>query len=127
MKATPFLMFQGEAKSALALYERVFPGYRTLEYQEFSGGDQHGQVMMARVSIGGQEIMINDSLPVHDFSFTPSSSIYIECDDAAQLRALADGLAAGGQVLMPLDNYGFSTIFAWVSDSFGVSWQLNLQ
>jgi predicted 3-demethylubiquinone-9 3-methyltransferase (glyoxalase superfamily) len=28
---------------------------------------------------------------------------------------------------MPLDNYGFSTLFAWVTDLYGVTWQLNYQ
>ena len=28
--------------------------------------------------------------------------------------------------MMPLDNYGFSRGFGWLSDRFGVSWQLNL-
>ena len=32
----------------------------------------------------------------------------------------------GGQILMPLDNYGFSQRFGWLNDRFGVSWQLNL-
>jgi uncharacterized glyoxalase superfamily protein PhnB len=35
-------------------------------------------------------------------------------------------LAAGGEVLMPLGDYGFSTRFGRVKDRFGVSWQLNL-
>jgi len=27
---------------------------------------------------------------------------------------------------MPLDNHGFKRKFVWISDRFGVSWQLNL-
>ena len=126
MKATPFLMFQGEAKAALALYREVFPDYEELLLQEHPEGPQAGQVAMARIRVGGLEIMLYDSPPVHAFTFTPATSTFIECDDEAQLRALAARLAEGGGVMMPVDNYGFSTLFAWVADRFGVSWQLNL-
>ena len=40
--------------------------------------------------------------------------------------ATIDDVTRYGAVMMPLDNYGFSKQFAWVSDRYGVSWQLNL-
>jgi predicted 3-demethylubiquinone-9 3-methyltransferase (glyoxalase superfamily) len=126
MKATPFLMFQGEAKEALALYRKAFPDYEELLLQEHAEGAQAGQIAMARIRLGGLEIMLYDSPPVHSFTFTPSTSTFIECDDEAQLRALAETLGEGGNVMMGIDNYGFSTLFTWLADRFGVSWQLNL-
>lgn len=127
MRATPFLMFQGQAKDALALYRQTFPDYEELLLQEHPEGAQAGQIAMARIRVAGLEIMLNDSPPVHAFTFTPSTSTFIECDDEAQLRALADTLGEGGAVMMPVDNYGFSRLFAWVADRFGVNWQLNLR
>ena len=126
MKATPFLMFQGQAQGALALYRETFPDFEQIALQEHPAGDMAGQVAMARIRIGGQEIMLNDSPPVHAFTFTPSASIFVECDDEAQLRDLAQKIGEGERVMMAIDNYGFSTLFTWVADPFGVSWQLNL-
>ena len=127
MKATPFLMFQGQARDALALYREAFPDYEELLLLEHPEGAQAGQIAMARIRVGGLEIMLNDSPPIHAFTFTPSTSTFIECDDEAQLRALAGKLGEGGKVMMPVDSYGFSTLFTWVGDRFGVSWQLNLK
>ena len=126
VKATPFLMFQGQARDALALYRAAFPDYQEVLLQEHSEGPQAGQVAMARIRIGALEIMLYDSPPVHQFTFTPSTSTFIDCDDEAQLRDIAAKLGEGGGVLMPVDNYGFSRLFTWVTDRFGVSWQLNL-
>jgi predicted 3-demethylubiquinone-9 3-methyltransferase (glyoxalase superfamily) len=126
MKATPFLMFQGQARDALALYREAFADFEQVVLQDHPDGPQAGQVAMARVRIGGQEILLNDSPPVHAFTFTPSSSIFVDCDDEAQLRRLAGMLGEGGGVMMPIDGYGFSRLFTWIADRFGVSWQLNL-
>lgn len=126
MKATPFLMFQGEAKAALALWREAFPKLEVLDLQEHGDGPQAGQIAAARIRLGGSEWHLFDSAPVHAFTFTPSTSIFIDCDDEAQLRRLAGTLGAGGATMMPLDNYGFSRLFTWIADRFGVSWQLNL-
>ena len=127
VKATPFLMFQGEAVNALALYRTAFGEFEELVLQHHPDGPMAGQVAMARIRIGGQEVMLNDSPPVHAFTFTPSSSIFVDCDDEAQLRQLAAKLGDGGGVMMEIANYGFSTLFTWIADRFGVSWQLNLK
>ena len=126
MKATPFLMFQGQAQGALALYRTAFPDLEELLLQEHAEGPQAGQIAMAQVRFAGQEVMLFDSPPVHDFTFTPSFSFFIQCDDEAQLRRLAEVLGEGGGVMMEIGNHGFSTLFTWIADRFGVSWQLNL-
>ena len=126
VKATPFLMFQGQAQGALALYREAFPDFEQLLLQEHPSGEMAGQVAMAKIRVGGQEIMLNDSPPVHAFTFTPSTSMFVECEDEAQLRGLAEKLGEGGGVLMPIASYDFSTLFTWIADRFGVSWQLNL-
>jgi predicted 3-demethylubiquinone-9 3-methyltransferase (glyoxalase superfamily) len=42
------------------------------------------------------------------------------------IEALFNKLSGGGQIFMPLSSYPFSKKFGWLSDKFGVSWQLNL-
>jgi predicted 3-demethylubiquinone-9 3-methyltransferase (glyoxalase superfamily) len=85
-----------------------------------------GAIKVAVFTLCGREFMCSDSPVKHDFSFTPSSSIFVDFDSATELEHAFGILSEGGQVLMPLDNYGFSQRFGWMNDRFGVSWQLNL-
>ena len=129
-KATPFLMFQGgKAEAALSFYAEHVPDSRieTLERFGAEGPGPEGTVLRGYATIAGQSVMVHDSFVTHGFDFTPSWSFFVECADAAEFERLFETLSDGGTVLMPADNYGWSTRFAWVSDRFGVSWQLNLQ
>ena len=127
-KVTPFLMFQGEAGAAIALYRELIPGAEIKRLEHYGPGEPgpEGQVSRAVLVIAGQELMIIDSPPVHAFTFTPSVSLFVDCADEAEIQHLFAGLSEEGEVLMPLNNYGFSLRFGWVDDRFGVSWQLNL-
>lgn len=129
-KATPFLMFQhGKAQAALDFYVETVPDSRIVSIERFGaeGPGPDGTVLRAHAEIAGQPVMVHDSFITHGFDFTPSWSFFVDCTDEAETDRLFAALSAGGGVLMPLDNYGWSHRFGWVSDKFGVSWQINLQ
>lgn len=125
----PFLMFTGNAEAAMTFYTSLFADARIEELTRYGPGQPgvEGTVQRARFSLAGQEFRCTDSPPVHDFSFTPSFSIWIETESEDELQRLFAALADGGTQLMPLDDYGFSTRFGWCNDRYGVSWQLNLE
>jgi len=128
-KITPFLMFEGSAEAAMRFYVSLFHKSEVKQLERY-GPDEagaEGSVKRADFVIAGQEIICIDSPAKHAFTFTPSVSLFVECESEAELDAAFGELSAEGAVLMPPDSYGFSRKFAWVNDRFGVSWQLNLR
>ena len=125
---TPFLMFEGAAEAAMSLYISLFRDGEIVAIERYGaeGRGKEGSVRLASFSIAGQRVMCIDSPASHAFTFTPSASLFVECEDEAELERVYAALAEGGQALMPLGAYGFSRRFGWVNDRFGVSWQLNL-
>lgn len=126
--AAPFLMFEGKAEEAMSFYVATLPGGQIHSLIPWAEGSQGlpGKVMLAVFEIAGLKVMCSDSPVAHGFTFTPSTSLFVTCETEDELRRIAEALGGGGAVLMPLDNYGFSRLFTWVNDRFGVSWQLNL-
>jgi predicted 3-demethylubiquinone-9 3-methyltransferase (glyoxalase superfamily) len=121
-------MFTGHASAALALYEATFPTFRVQRIERYGAGEPgaEGTVKRADASLDRHELVVIDSPVEHAFTFTPSVSLFRDFDRREELEAAFAKLSAGGQVYMPLGNYGFSQWFGWCSDRFGVSWQLNL-
>ena len=128
-KVTPFLMFQnGNAEEAMNFYTSLIEDSEItgiVRYGANEAGDE-GTVMQATFSLKGQEFMCIDSNIKHQFTFTPSFSIYITCSTNEEIKHLYEKLIEGGQALMPIGDYGFSKKFGWLNDRFGVSWQLTL-
>lgn len=82
--------------------------------------------MHAVFTLNGQAYMAIDSSDVHEFTFTPSMSLFVNCETEAEIDKLFEHLSEGGKVMMPLDSYPFSQKYAWLADKYGVSWQLSL-
>lgn len=124
----PFLMFEGKAEEAMNFYVSLFPAAKILHLERYGAGGpgKAGTVMKAAFSIAGQTVLCTDSVVSHKFTFTPSFSFWVDCESEEEINRLFIALSAGGGALMPLNNYGFSKKFGWLTDRFGVSWQLDL-
>jgi len=127
-KISTHLMFEGVAEEAMNFYVSLFPGSEVQQVQKYGPGEHgaEGSIKVASFTLAGREFLCIDSPVKHGFTFTPSMSIFVECESEAELDEAFAKLAEGGAVLMPLNNYGFSRRFGWLKDRFGVSWQLNL-
>jgi predicted 3-demethylubiquinone-9 3-methyltransferase (glyoxalase superfamily) len=121
-------MFEGQAEGAMNFYTTLFDDSEILSITRYGPNEAgaEGSVMHATFALNGQEFMCIDSSIKHEFTFTPAMSLYVNCETEAELDRLFEALSYDGQVLMPLDRYPFSDKYAWVSDKYGVSWQLNL-
>ncbi|MGW2423981.1 VOC family protein [Streptomyces sp. NPDC001709] len=127
-KITPFLMFEGNAEDAMTFYTSLFDDAEVVGITRYGadGPGKDGSVQHATFSLAGEQFMCIDSPAKHDFTFTPAFSLFVQCENEAEIDRLYLALAEQGTELMPLGNHGFSAKFGWVNDRFGVSWQLNL-
>src|SRR5690606_12014008 len=94
---------------------------QVVRYREVSDNPA-GTVLTVEFTLGGLQMIGFNGGP--EFSFTPAISFFVACETEAEVDALYEKLAEGGEVLMPLDTYPFSERYAWINDKYGVSWQL---
>src|SRR5690242_13766998 len=127
-KITPFFMFEGKAEEAMHFYMSLFGNSSVINISYYGAGEpgREGTVKHALFTLNGQHFMCIDSSIKHAFSFTPSVSMFVDCDTEEEIQKLFHHLSENGQVYMALDAYPFSRMFGWVADIYGVSWQLNL-
>ncbi|MDQ6887528.1 MAG: VOC family protein [Gemmatimonadota bacterium] len=113
-KITPFLWFNGQAEEAMNFYVSIFKNSkigRVSRYGEGGPGPK-GSVMTATFQIEGQEFMALNGGP--QYTFSPAISFFVSCETQAEVDELWEKLSAGGRK----DRCG------WLSDKFGVSWQI---
>jgi predicted 3-demethylubiquinone-9 3-methyltransferase (glyoxalase superfamily) len=113
-KITPCLWFDFNAEEAVDHYLSIFPNSRilsTARYGEFAPG-QKGAVMTIFFEIDGQRFLALNGGP--QYKFTPALSLMVNCDNQAEIDALWQKLAEGGEHVQ----------CGWLTDKFGVSWQI---
>jgi predicted 3-demethylubiquinone-9 3-methyltransferase (glyoxalase superfamily) len=79
--------------------------------------------MVVTFELSGQKFMGLNGGPAHKIN--PSISFFVVCDTREEVDEAWQQLCEGGSVLMPLDSYDWSERYGWVSDRYGVNWQLS--
>jgi predicted 3-demethylubiquinone-9 3-methyltransferase (glyoxalase superfamily) len=123
-KINPCLWFESNAEQAMHFYSGLFPNSAERGVQRY-GPDQpmpEGTVLTASFLAGGCEFTAINGGPFA--TFTPAQSFCVTCQTIEEIDRLWAGLGEGGQVLMELGEYPFNKYYGWLSDRYGLSWQL---
>jgi predicted 3-demethylubiquinone-9 3-methyltransferase (glyoxalase superfamily) len=113
-KITPCLWFDFKAEEAVAHYLSIFKNSRIVSTTRYSeaGPGPAGAVMTILFEIDGQQFLALNGGP--QFKHTPALSLIVNCEDQAEVDALWDKLSEGGA----------PGLCGWLTDKFGVSWQV---
>jgi predicted 3-demethylubiquinone-9 3-methyltransferase (glyoxalase superfamily) len=109
-KVIPFLMFNDQLEDAIAFYTATFPDSHV---QNVARDGSDGPVSSAEFVVGGQKFMGFNGGP--HFKFSDGFSLYVDCEDQAEVDEYWDKLVAAGAT---------PTQCGWINDPFGIAWQI---
>ncbi|MFT3826573.1 MAG: VOC family protein [Chitinophagaceae bacterium] len=111
---TPCLWFDAKAKEAATLYCSVFTDARIAAQSP----------IVTEITVAAQNIILLDGGPMYQPN--PSISFYYICEQAAEYDRIWNAFKEGGAILVPDGKYPWSERYGWITDKYGVSWQLAL-
>ncbi|MDR3409719.1 MAG: VOC family protein [Formivibrio sp.] len=109
------LWFDGQAEEAAAFYVAIFKNSRILQTTYYLQ-EMHrpkGSVLTVSFMLDGQEFLALNGGP--EFTFSPAISLVIYCETQAEIDEYWEKLTADG---------GKEVECGWLTDKFGVSWQI---
>ena len=123
---TTFFTFSGNAEEAINYYVSIFPNSEILELTKYEndGPGAVGTVLNGTFTLNGQQFMAMDMAPPHAPEFTWGISILINCNEESEFNHYFEKLSSGGIVMMGPEPVMNLRLAAWVTDKFGVTWQL---
>ena len=114
-KISTFLTYDGSAEEAVELYTSVFENSRIVSTSHYgdAGPGEPGSVMTIVFELEGREfVALNAS--GDQFAFTPGISLMVTCETQEEVDGYWEKLSEGGE----------KVACGWLTDKFGVSWQI---
>ena len=111
---TPCLWFDREGEEAAKFYCSLFPNSRINSVNHYGENmpQPKGTVMTVAFELNGQPFLALNGGP--NFKHSPAVSFIVYCNDQAEVDTYWEKLSAGGE----------KSVCGWLTDKFGVSWQV---
>ena len=113
-KITTFLTYDHQAEEAITFYTSIFENSKVLSTTRYgeAGPGPKGTLMSATFELAGQEFMaLNGG---SSFTFAQGISLFVDCETQREVDELWEKLSEGGD----------KGPCGWLTDKFGVSWQI---
>lgn len=127
--AIPYLIVNGRAKEAIALYKTAFQAEVTA-LQHFGDMDQscpeanRDLVMHAELRMGSVILFVSDGHGVGPVPKEGAVHVALAHDNEDDLRRIFDLLAVGGKVIQAPFAAPWGEVFCAVDDGFGIGWMM---
>lgn len=134
-KMNPYLNFDGKAEEAFNFYKSVFGGQFTGVHKmsdapgtENLPEDERNRVMHIGLPIDeNTTLMASDIIPSMGHKLVEGNNVHISLHPKSREEAdkLFNGLSAGGQVEMPLQDTFWGAYYGNFKDRYGINWMVN--
>ncbi|HTE18073.1 MAG TPA: VOC family protein [Armatimonadota bacterium] len=133
MQLTPYLIFNGQCRSAFEFYEQLLGGKIVMmsTFGETPAADHvspevRDRIIHARLVVGEAVLMGSDSPPEH-FEEQKGMSVSLNVEEPAEAERIFHALAEGGSVRMPIGETFWAVRFGMLTDRFGTPWMINCE
>lgn len=136
MAVQAYVNFQGNCREAVDFYADVFgvPKQKIMTFGDMPPDpnfpiDEATKklVMHTHLEIAGSIVMFSDTPPGMSFIQGNNISLTVVSKDPAELKRFWARLTKGGTVAMELGETFWSKLYGFVTDKYGVGWQLDLE
>jgi PhnB protein len=127
----PHINFNGNAEEAFTFYQSVFGGAFTkiIRFKDLGipvSENEADKIMHIALSIGKNRLMAND-VPEHMGRTNENenrSKIAVSAESKEEAQRLFQGLSAGGQIEVPMEESPEGSCFAMFRDKYGIEWMV---
>ncbi len=131
----PHINFNGNAEEAFNFYKSVFGGefatimrFKDMASDEFPVAEHEAnKIMHIALPIGKNVLMANDVPEIMGRTNENEnrSKISISAESKEEADKLFNGLSAGGQIEMPMEDSPWGSYFGMFRDKYGIEWMVD--